>query len=75
MRIDPVRLLALVAQVVKLTISAVETGDNDIFAIVSSAISKYLGIPTDPQSLQNSLHLVTDDTVSQRTNSEKDSQP
>ena len=75
MPIDPVRLLALVAQVVKLTISAVKSGDHDIFAIVSSATSKYLGIPTDAQSLQNSLNLVANDTDSQRTNSENDSQP
>ena len=72
--LDPVRLLALVAQVVKLTISAVKSGDYDIFAIVSSASSKYLGISTDPQSLENSLKLGTYDAVSPHASSVDDSQ-
>ena len=71
---DPVRLLALVAQVVKLTISAVKSGGYDIFAIVSSASSKYLGISTDPQSLENSLKLGTYDAVSPHASSVDDSQ-
>ena len=70
----PVRLLALIAQVVKLTISAVKSGDYDIFAIVSSASSQYLGISTDPRSLENSLKQGTNEAVSQHASSVEDSQ-
>ena len=68
MLIDPIRLLALVGQVVKLATSAVKSGDRVIFTYLSSETTKYLGISTDLKSLQISLNLETENAGSQPVN-------
>lgn len=55
-QIDTVRLLALIAEIVNITISACRSGDHDVYNIVSETSSKYLGMSIEPQALKNVLN-------------------
>ena len=52
---DPLQLLVLIAEIVKLTITAHQSGNDNIYNIVSQVFEKYYGYPAGDESTGNGI--------------------